>query len=257
MTIKSYCGGFPAARSGWMIPKSSSGGASSYEATAPSGAVNATAFGAFLHQGQICMSARRIIVERPIADAFIERLTEKTKGLKTGDPKEHDTIIGPLINESALQSVKDRVADAVSRGARVLAGGQAEGEARLLLVGHAVAQPLQRFAQVDAMTIDLVAAFFQSLRDVHRRDRTIQRALLARFALELEHQRAKLIGLSLGRRAFIRFFLQQPGALLLDLLDVVCGRFHCQLTRQEIIASIARTDANNLTAGAQIVDVFS
>ena len=65
-------------------------------------AVNATAFGAFLHQGQICMSARRIIVERPIADEFVERLAEKTKALKAGDPKEHDTIIGPLINEDAL-----------------------------------------------------------------------------------------------------------------------------------------------------------
>ena len=90
-------------------------------------AVNATTFGAFLHQGQICMSARKIIVERPIADAFIAKLAEKTKGLKAGDPKEHDTIIGPLINESALQIVKDRVADAVSKGAKVLAGGEAEG----------------------------------------------------------------------------------------------------------------------------------
>jgi acyl-CoA reductase-like NAD-dependent aldehyde dehydrogenase len=90
-------------------------------------AVNATTFGAFLHQGQICMSARKIIVERPIADAFIAKLAEKTKGLKAGDPKEHDTIIGPLINESALQVVKDRVADAVSKGAKVIAGGEAEG----------------------------------------------------------------------------------------------------------------------------------
>src|SRR5438094_1232623 len=62
-------------------------------------AVNATAFGAFLHQGQICMSARKIIVERPIADEFVEKLAAKTKTLKTGDPNEHDTIIGPLINE--------------------------------------------------------------------------------------------------------------------------------------------------------------
>ena len=67
-------------------------------------AVNAAAFGAFLHQGQICMSARRIIVERPIADAFTTRLAEKAKTLKAGDPKEHDTIIGPLINEAALSS---------------------------------------------------------------------------------------------------------------------------------------------------------
>jgi len=90
-------------------------------------AVNASAFGAFLHQGQICMSARRIIVERPIADEFTSRLAEKTKTLKTGDPKQHDTIIGPLINEHALQTVKGRVDDAVAKGAKVLAGGAADG----------------------------------------------------------------------------------------------------------------------------------
>ncbi len=90
-------------------------------------AVNASAFGAFLHQGQICMSARRIIVERPIADEFIARLAEKTRALKTGDPKEHDTIIGPLITDQALQTVKARVDDAVAKGARVLAGGEVDG----------------------------------------------------------------------------------------------------------------------------------
>ena len=90
-------------------------------------AVNATTFGAFLHQGQICMSARRIVVERPIADEFVARLAEKTTGLKAGDPKEPDTIIGPLISEHALQTVQSRVDDAVRRGARVLAGGTADG----------------------------------------------------------------------------------------------------------------------------------
>ena len=90
-------------------------------------AVNASAFGAFLHQGQICMSARRIIVERPIAERFIDRLSAKTAGLKAGDPREHDTIIGPLISEGALELVKGRVADAVAKGAKVLAGGEASG----------------------------------------------------------------------------------------------------------------------------------
>jgi acyl-CoA reductase-like NAD-dependent aldehyde dehydrogenase len=90
-------------------------------------AVDASAFGAFLHQGQICMSARRILVEEPIADAFVERLVEKTKGLKSGDPKEQDTIIGPLITDEALTKVKGRVDDAVEKGAKVLAGGEAEG----------------------------------------------------------------------------------------------------------------------------------
>jgi acyl-CoA reductase-like NAD-dependent aldehyde dehydrogenase len=90
-------------------------------------AVNASAFSAYLHQGQICMSARRIIVERPIADEFVQRLAEKTDGLKAGDPKEPDTIIGPLINNGALELVKSRVDEAVSKGAKVLAGGEAEG----------------------------------------------------------------------------------------------------------------------------------
>ncbi|HVC03075.1 MAG TPA: aldehyde dehydrogenase family protein [Candidatus Acidoferrales bacterium] len=90
-------------------------------------AVDAAAFGAFLHQGQICMSARRIIVERPIADAFVEKLTAKTKGLKLGDPKEMDTIIGPLINASALATVQRRVDAAAAAGARVLTGGGTTG----------------------------------------------------------------------------------------------------------------------------------
>jgi acyl-CoA reductase-like NAD-dependent aldehyde dehydrogenase len=90
-------------------------------------AVDAAAFGAFLHQGQICMSARRIIVDRPIAEGFVGKLAEKTSGLKVGDPSEPDTIIGPLINERALQTVAGRVKEAVDKGARVLAGGESVG----------------------------------------------------------------------------------------------------------------------------------
>jgi acyl-CoA reductase-like NAD-dependent aldehyde dehydrogenase len=100
-------------------------------------AVNASAFGAYLHQGQICMSARRIIVERPIADEFTRKLAEKTSGLKAGDPKEQDTIIGPLINPSALAMVKSRVDDAVAKGATVLAGGEADGSVyKATLLAH-------------------------------------------------------------------------------------------------------------------------
>jgi acyl-CoA reductase-like NAD-dependent aldehyde dehydrogenase len=90
-------------------------------------AVDAAAFGAFMHQGQICMSTRRVIVERSIADEFVSKLAEKTRGLKTGDPQEPDTVIGPLINGSALDLVRSRVQDAVAQGAKVLAGGEAVG----------------------------------------------------------------------------------------------------------------------------------
>ena len=90
-------------------------------------AVNAAAFGAFLHQGQICMSARKVLVERPIAEEFTRRLADKAKTLKAGDPNERDTIIGPLINADAVAMVKGRVDEAVAKGAKVLAGGDAVG----------------------------------------------------------------------------------------------------------------------------------
>jgi acyl-CoA reductase-like NAD-dependent aldehyde dehydrogenase len=90
-------------------------------------AVDAAAFGAYLHQGQICMSARRIVVERPLADDFARKLAEKTDGLKAGDPREPDTIIGPLITRQAFETVKSRVDEAVAKGAKVLAGGTADG----------------------------------------------------------------------------------------------------------------------------------
>ncbi len=94
------------------------------------------------------MSARRIIVERPIADEFVSRLVEKTNGLKAGDPNEHDTIIGPLINEGALEMVKGRVDAAVKAGAKVLAGGSAVGPCyRATLLGDV--PPDSEFAQTE------------------------------------------------------------------------------------------------------------
>ena len=122
-------------------------------------AVDASAFGAYLHQGQICMSARRIIVARSIADEFTARLADKTSGLKAGDPKEPDTIIGPVINGAALETIKARVEAAVQNGARVLAGGNAVGpcfEATLL----ADVPPDSEFANVETFgpvaTIEVV-----------------------------------------------------------------------------------------------------
>ena len=90
-------------------------------------AVDASAFGAYLHQGQICMSARRLLVDRRIADAYVDRLAAKTAGLKVGDPAEAGTVIGPLINQRALDTVAGRVAEAVAGGAKVLAGGERVG----------------------------------------------------------------------------------------------------------------------------------
>jgi len=90
-------------------------------------AVDTAAFSAFFHQGQICMNARKVLIERPLYDAFVSKLAAKVRTLKSGDPTTPGTIIGPLITERALRLVEERVQDAVARGARIVTGGQAEG----------------------------------------------------------------------------------------------------------------------------------
>lgn len=90
-------------------------------------AVEAAAFGAFMHQGQICMSVERLIVHEKIADEFAERLAAKAETLRVGDPTKPETIIGPLINDNQIRTVHSHVTDAMERGAKVLTGGTYEG----------------------------------------------------------------------------------------------------------------------------------
>ena len=90
-------------------------------------AVNAAAFGAFMHQGQICMSVGRIVVEKPIVEEFAGKLAEKAASLPAGDPTVPATVIGPLINDDQVQKVDTYVKDAVAAGANLLAGGKYEG----------------------------------------------------------------------------------------------------------------------------------
>jgi acyl-CoA reductase-like NAD-dependent aldehyde dehydrogenase len=89
-------------------------------------AVDAAAYGAFVHQGEICMCVRRILVEEPVAAEFTERFIAKVAKLPVGDPNDPDTVVGPLINEWALSLVSRRVEEAVSLGARLLTGGEAQ-----------------------------------------------------------------------------------------------------------------------------------
>lgn len=88
-------------------------------------AVDAAAYGAFVHQGQICMCVRRIYVERGIAEEFTRRFVHKVRSLPTGDPMHPDTVIGPVISKWALALIERRVDEAVALGARVLVGGTA------------------------------------------------------------------------------------------------------------------------------------
>lgn len=90
-------------------------------------AVEAAVWGKFLHQGQICMIANRIIVEAPIHDAFVERFVEKARGLQAGDPDDPDSFIGPIINKSQLDGLLEKIEKARQAGCRELLGGEPEG----------------------------------------------------------------------------------------------------------------------------------
>ena len=90
-------------------------------------ALNAASFGTFMHQGQICMSVEKIIVDESIADEFTERFTAKVKTFHVGDPREMPNVIGPIINQRQLDKIHGQVTDAVDKGAQLLAGGTYEG----------------------------------------------------------------------------------------------------------------------------------
>ncbi len=90
-------------------------------------AVDATVFGAFFHQGQICLCTRKVLVEQSIHDEFVDALAAKTAALKAGDPSDPTSVIGPLINDRAVRQVDERVQDAITRGARVVTGAKAHG----------------------------------------------------------------------------------------------------------------------------------
>jgi acyl-CoA reductase-like NAD-dependent aldehyde dehydrogenase len=84
-------------------------------------------FGAFFHQGQICMSTERIVADSAIAADLAERIATRARALTVGDPREPETQIGPLVNVAAVQRVSGLVADALQKGATALCGGEADG----------------------------------------------------------------------------------------------------------------------------------
>lgn len=90
-------------------------------------AVAAAAFGAFMNQGQICMSTERVVVAREVLDEFGRRLAAHASSLTVGDASDPATQIGPMVHEQAAAHVQALIDDAVGLGAEVLAGGTRDG----------------------------------------------------------------------------------------------------------------------------------
>jgi salicylaldehyde dehydrogenase len=91
-------------------------------------AVRAAVFGSFLYQGQICMSTERLVVDTAVADEFVRKYAARAQELPVGDPaKTAGCVIGPMVSNENGARLNALIDDAVSKGAKLVCGGHAEG----------------------------------------------------------------------------------------------------------------------------------
>jgi len=90
-------------------------------------ALNAAVFSRFIHQGQICMSANRILVHRSLYPQFLEKYVKRVSALTVGDPSDPKTDIGPLMNKAQADTLSRQIQKGVDEGARVALRGKVEG----------------------------------------------------------------------------------------------------------------------------------
>lgn len=90
-------------------------------------AVQAAVFGMFMYQGQVCMGASRIFVERPIFDRFAEAYSAAARKVGAGDLRSPQTMMGPIISPRQRERVRGHIEDARAKGAKLLAGGDWSG----------------------------------------------------------------------------------------------------------------------------------
>jgi benzaldehyde dehydrogenase (NAD) len=110
-------------------------------------AVNATVFGAYANSGQICMSTERVIVDEKVADEFAQKLAKRVAALPSGDPRKGEVVIGSVVGKPTVERVQRLVADAVSKGAKVLTGGESDGTVMKGIVVDRVTPAMQLFRE--------------------------------------------------------------------------------------------------------------
>ena len=91
-------------------------------------AAGAMAANAFSFAGQSCISVQRIYIESPAYDRFVEQFIPRVEALKLGDPADEETDVGPVIDDDARERILEWIEEARASGARVLTGGEPDGE---------------------------------------------------------------------------------------------------------------------------------
>ena len=143
-------------------------------------AVDEAIMAKFATTGQDCLGANRFYVERPVYDAFCQRFTERVKALTLG-PGMSDCDLGPLMNENAVAKQEAHVADALERGARLLAGGARDPQGPLFFAPTVLADVPPEAAVMHEETFGPVAAIaaFDSEEEVVARSNDTEYGLVA------------------------------------------------------------------------------
>jgi acyl-CoA reductase-like NAD-dependent aldehyde dehydrogenase len=141
--------------------------------------------GGFGYAGQTCISVQRILVERSVCGKFTDALLAGVKKLKSGDPQQDSTDVGPLIRESDAIRASEWIQDAVGGGARVLIGGQRRGSMLepTVLTGTRPDMKVncqEIFAPV--VTVEPYDDFYDAIRQINRSSYGLQVGIFVRDA---------------------------------------------------------------------------
>jgi glyceraldehyde-3-phosphate dehydrogenase (NADP+) len=141
--------------------------------------------GGFGYAGQTCISVQRILVERSVCGKFTDALLAGVKKLKSGDPLQDSTDVGPLIRESDAIRASEWIQDAVGGGARVLIGGQRRGSMLepTVLTGTRPDMKVncqEIFAPV--VTVEPYDDFYDAIRQINRSSYGLQVGIFVRDA---------------------------------------------------------------------------
>jgi aldehyde dehydrogenase (NAD+) len=127
-------------------------------------AVRGAIYARYFHQGQICMSANRIIVDTNVYDEFVERFADHAAALKFGDPREPDTAVGPVINARQLERMLRFMASARAAGARQVLGAEPRN---LVLPPHVFSGVTNGMAIAKNETFGPIAAIVSAYGEQH------------------------------------------------------------------------------------------
>ena len=146
-------------------------------------------FGAFYQSGQSCIGVQRILIHADIYDRFKEMLVEKIKTLKSGDPKQRDTFIGPMISDGEAGRLKGWIDEAIEGGATLLAGGGLSNgnmlEATLLEGVHRDARALNDEAFGPLAILQRFGDFAEALDEVNRSEFGLQAGIFTRDLFQM------------------------------------------------------------------------